>query len=279
MKVSIIGLGLIGGSLAIELRKNKLADYILGVENNKKHAEVALVRGLVDEVVSLEHAVQNSDLVLLAVSADVTKVLLPKLLDLTTHQIVMDVCSIKRNICELVATHPKRKNYISTHPMAGTENSGPNAAIEGLFEGKVVVFVESERSNQQARDLAAKMYEKLDMRIIYMDAKAHDRHAAYVSHISHVSSMALALTVLEKEKNEENIFDLASGGFDSTVRLAKSSSQMWTPIFLENSDNILAVLEEYIYQLTEFKSVIENTDESKMELLITNANGINKILK
>lgn len=278
MRVSVIGLGLIGGSLAIQLKENNFATTILGVENNREHAEIALEKGLVDQVLSLEAAVQNADIVILAVSADITMKLLPELLDLIENQIVIDVCSIKRSVCDLVATHPKRRNYVSTHPMAGTENSGPHAAKEGLFDNKAVVLVESEKSSPEAVKLISEMFEALNMRLVSMNAKEHDRHAAYVSHISHVSSMALALTVLEKEKNEKNIFNLASGGFDSTVRLAKSSSQMWTPIFLNNSDNILVVLEEYINQLTNFKKSIENTDKLEVELLINNANRITKIL-
>lgn len=278
MRVSVIGLGLIGGSLAIQLRKNGFASTILGVENNPEHSEIALKKGLVDEVLSLEEAVESADIVIVAVSADMTIKLLPQILDLVKNQIVIDVCSIKRSVCDVVVTHPKRRNYVSTHPMAGTENSGPHAAIEGLFNNKAVVLVENEKSSPSAIKLTTKLFESLNMRIVSMHAKAHDTHAAYVSHISHVSSMALALTVLEKEKNEKNIFYLASGGFDSTVRLAKSSSQMWTPIFMNNSDNILVVLEEYINQLTNFKKSIENKDKSEIELLITNANRINKIL-
>lgn len=278
MRVSIIGLGLMGGSLAIQLRKNNLATSIVGVETNREHAKIALEKGLVDDLLTLEDAVKNSDLVILAVSADITLQLLPQLLDLVNHQVVVDVCSIKREICDSVSAHPKRKNLVSTHPMAGTENSGPQAAIENLFENKAVVFIEREKSCPKALRLISKLFENIKMRIIYMNAREHDRHAAYVSHISHVSSMALALTVLEKEKDEKNIFNLASGGFDSTARLAKSSSKMWTSIFINNSDNILIVLEEYISQLSKFKESIEKNDKSKIDLLINNANKIAKIL-
>jgi len=279
MNVSIIGLGLIGGSLAIQLKKNGFTTSIIGVEANAEHAELAIEKGLVDRVVSLEDAIANSDIVILAVSAEITLKLLPQVLDLVDQQVVIDVCSIKRSVCELVSIHSKRKNYVSTHPMAGTENSGPKAAIENLFENKAVVFVEREKSSEKAFKLVSELFVAINMRIIYMNAIEHDIHAAYVSHISHISSMALAITVLEKEKNEKDIFNLASGGFDSTVRLAKSSAQMWTSIFTNNSDNILVVLEEYIDQLSNFKQLIESGNTSEINLLINKANKISKILK
>jgi len=279
MNVSIIGLGLIGGSLAIQLRKNGFSTSIVGVETNTEHAKLAIEKGLVDNVVSLEEAVANSDIVVLAVSAEVTLKLLPQVLDLVDQQVVIDVCSIKRSICQLVSTHVNRKNYVSIHPMAGTENSGPQAAVEDLFKNKAVVLVEQERSSDRAIKLISELFVNINMRIIYMNAIEHDMHVAYISHISHISSMALAITVLEKEENEKNIFDLASGGFDSTVRLAKSSAQMWTSIFTNNSDNILVVLEEYIDQLSKFKQLIENENTSEINLLINKANKISKILK
>jgi len=279
MRVSIIGLGLIGGSIALDLRRNGFASSILGVENNSEHEKIALERKIVDEVVSMEVAVNNSDIIILAVSADVTVKLLPQLLDKVNNQIVIDVCSIKRKVCDSVSAHPKRQNFVATHPMAGTENSGPKAVLEGLFENKVVVFVDKSKSGKMAVDTIAKMFKGLKMRIISMEVEEHDMHTAYVSHISHLSSMALALTVLEKEENKKNIFDLASGGFESTVRLAKSSSEMWTSIFINNSDNILVVLDEYIRQLSKFKISMEASDASKIESLINNSNKINKILK
>ena len=186
MKISIIGIGLIGGSLAIQLRKNGFATSIIGVENNTEHARIALKRGIVDDVLSLKDAVESSDIVILAVSADITLKLLPQILDLVNHQIVIDVCSIKRRVCDLISSHSKRMNYVSTHPMAGTENSGPQSAIENLFENKAVVFVEKEKSSSKAIKLISEMFENIKMRIIYMHAKEHDMHVAYVSHISHV---------------------------------------------------------------------------------------------
>lgn len=278
MIVTVVGLGLIGGSFALQLKRNGFANEVLGVESNKEHAKIAMERKLVDQVLPLSQAVQKADLVLLAVSADATLKLLPSILDLVDQQTVMDVCSIKELICSNIKNHPKRENFVASHPMAGTEYSGPKSAIEGLYNEKTVVLVETEKSGSKALDIINQMYQNLNMRIIKMNAEEHDKHAAYVSHISHVSSMALALTVLEKEKNEKNIFDLAGGGFDSTVRLAKSSPEMWSYIFTNNSKNILAVLDEYIDQVNRFKDLIYSAKKSEINGLIKSANKIEKIL-
>lgn len=278
MIVTVVGLGLIGGSFALQLKKNGFATEVLGVESNEEHAKIAMERKLVDQVLPLSDGVKQADLVLITVSADATLKLLPTILDLVDQQVVMDVCSIKELICSKVESHSKRENFVASHPMAGTEYSGPNAALEGLYHGKTVVLVETEKSSEKALAIVNKMYQNLNMRIITMNAEEHDKHAAYVSHISHVSSMALALTVLEKEKNQKNIFDLAGGGFDSTVRLAKSSPEMWSYIFTNNSKNILAVLDEYIDQVNRFKNLIYNAKESEINGLIKSANKIEKIL-
>lgn len=278
MVVTIIGIGLIGGSLALQLKKNGFSTKIIGVESNSEHAKIALEKGIVDEILSLSEAIQKSDLIVLTVSADTTLSLLPQVLDRVEKQVVVDVCSIKGKVCDVVRNHSKRGRFVASHPMAGTEFSGPNAAIEGLYESKTVVLVEQEKSDETALEKVKALYSNLNMRIISMNAKEHDKHAAYVSHISHVSSMALALTVLEKEKNEKNIFDLASGGFDSTVRLAKSSPEMWSYIFTNNSENILTVLEEYIAQINSFKQFIQEGKQHEINALIKNANRIGGIL-
>jgi len=278
MQVTIIGLGLIGGSMAIDLRKRNFASKIIGVDSNKLHAQTALNIGIVDKIESLETAIEQSDIIILSIPASDTIKLLPKILDKTEHQIVTDVCSVKGNICERIKYHSKRTNYVATHPMAGTENSGPWAAQSGLFDGKAVIFCDSEDSSPQALMTIRKMYEYLNMRALFMNADNHDVHVAYVSHISHISSFALALTVLEKEKNEKNIFDLASGGFDSTVRLAKSSAEMWAPIFEHNTENIRAVLETYINHLEEFKDLIIHNEKEKLIEMMNKANRIKKIL-
>jgi len=278
MQVAIIGLGLIGGSMAIDLRKRNFASKIIGVDSNNLHAQTALNIGIVDKIESLETAIEQSDIIILSIPASDTMKLLPKILDKTEHQIITDVCSVKGNICERIKYHSKRANYVATHPMAGTENSGPWAAQSGLFDGKAVIFCDSEDSSPQALMTIRKMYEYLNMRALFMNAYNHDVHVAYVSHISHISSFALALTVLEKEKNEKNIFDLASGGFDSTVRLAKSSAEMWAPIFEHNTENITVVLETYINHLEEFKDLIIQNEKEKLIEIMNKANRIKKIL-
>ncbi|HAF27476.1 MAG TPA: prephenate dehydrogenase [Bacteroidales bacterium] len=278
MRISIIGLGLIGGSMAIDLKKRGFANHIIGVDSNNLHAHTALHIGLVDEIGMLENAIEKTDLVILAIPANETIRLLPKILDLVKAQIVIDTCSIKGNICERVKYHKNRSNYVATHPMAGTENSGPWSALSGLFDGKAVIFCDTEESKPEYLVQVRKMYDFLNMRPLFMNAFNHDVHAAYVSHISHISSFALALTVLDKEKNEKNIFDLASGGFDSTVRLAKSAADMWTPVFEHNSDNIISVLDTYIEKLNEFKDAIENNNSIQINDLIQKANRIKKIV-
>lgn len=278
MKVCIIGMGLIGGSMAIDLKKRGFAKHVIGVDSNKLHAHTAEKLGLADEICDLEEGIQRSDLVILATPANASFTLLPKILDLVNHQIITDVGSIKKNICEQVKHHPKRRQYIAAHPMAGTEHSGPWAAIPNLFDGKAVIITEAEDCDTESLALVKDLYEILNMHIVYMSAHHHDVHAAYVSHISHISSFALALTVLEKEKNEKNIFDLASGGFDSTVRLAKSSADMWTPIFEQNSENISAVLDNYIEQLKEFRDQIIHKKTEEINQKINKANHIKRVL-
>ncbi|MFP4023534.1 MAG: prephenate dehydrogenase [Thiohalospira sp.] len=278
MRISIIGLGLIGGSMAIDLRKRGFAKKITGVETNHLHAHTALNIGLVDEILELNEAIENSDLIIMAIPANETINLLPKILDQVDYQIVTDTCSIKGNISERIRYHNKRANYVASHPMAGTEHSGPWAAQPGLFDGKAIIFCDAEDSSEHALSTIKKMYEYLNMRPLYMNAYNHDVHVAYVSHISHISSFALALTVLDKEKNEKNIFNLASGGFDSTVRLAKSSADMWSSIFENNAENVISVLDTYIEKLNDFKKAINESNTNKMNELINKANHIKKIL-
>src|SRR6056297_413675 len=277
MQISIIGLGLIGGSIAIDLRKRGFARRITGVESNHLHAHTALNIGMVDEILGLNEAIENSDLIIMAIPANETISLLPKILDRINDQIVTDTCSIKGNITERIKYHNKRANYVASHPMAGTEHSGPWAAQSGLYDGKAVIFCDVEDSSPEALKIVRKMYDYLNMRHIYMNAYNHDVHVAYVSHISHISSFALALTVLDKEKNEKNIFDLASGGFDSTVRLAKSSADMWSTIFENNSENVISVLDTYIDKLNDFKTAINESNSNKINELIQNANRNKKI--
>lgn len=279
MQIGIIGIGLIGGSMAIDLKKRGFADRVVGVENDHLHAAAALEIGLVDEVVSLDDCVAGSDIIVVATPVNAAIRLIPEILDKVETQIVTDVCSTKEKINEIVHYHPKRKNFVAFHPMAGTEYSGPWAALPGLFDGRAGIICNAEDSDVRAVEMVKKMYDCLNMRIIFMRAAHHDVHTAYVSHISHITSFALALTVLEKEKNEKNIFDLASGGFSSTVRLAKSNADMWAPIFAQNRENVLTVLDTYIEKMQEFKKCIAEYDENGVKELIHNANKIKRIIR
>ncbi len=279
MTISIIGIGLIGGSMSLALKEKGFADKVIGVDANKLHCEKALALGLVDEIKELTEAVMASDLVILATPINAAESLLPLVLDLCDKQVVMDVGSTKKTICESVATNPQRGRFVATHPMWGTEYSGPEAAVKGAFENKAAVICSKEDSDADAVALVEKVYGLLGMHLVYMNAEAHDIHVAYVSHISHITSFALANTVLEKEREEDAIFELASGGFESTVRLAKSNPAMWVPIFMQNRDNVLDVLNEHIAQLRKFKACLEKENFDYLKELIENANGISRILK
>ena len=279
MTVTIIGTGLIGGSMALALKRNKIAKRIIGIDSNKTHIRKALELKLINETLPLNDAVQQSDLIILAIPVDSTRQLLPKIMDQVSSQVVMDVGSTKGPIVASIEGHPKRSRFVATHPMWGTEHSGPEAAEKNAFKGKVTVITDKEKSDTDAFGLVKRIYEKLQMKILYMNAIEHDLHTAYVSHISHITSFAVANTVLEKEMKEKTIFDLASGGFESTVRLAKSNPAMWVQIFLQNRSNILDVLEEHIHQLEMFRNVIKEQNEDELKNLITHANKIRKILK
>lgn len=280
MQVGIIGIGLIGGSMAIDLKRRGFADKVVGVDNDTVHAAAAKQIGLVDDIVTYDECIATSDIIVVAVPVSAAIKILPDILDrLNEGQIVTDVCSTKERLNESVHYHPKRRQYVAAHPMSGTEYSGPWAAITGLFDGRAGIICNAEDSDIKAVDTIRKMYDCLNMRIIYMRASNHDVHTAYISHLSHITSFALALTVLEKEKNEKNIFDLASGGFSSTVRLAKSNAEMWTPIFFQNKDNILTVLDAYIDKLKEFRKDIADYNEEGVKDLINNANKIKRIIR
>jgi prephenate dehydrogenase len=279
MKITIIGLGLIGGSLAIALKENGFADEIIGVENNKKHAEKALQLGLIDKIETLQTAVNQSNIIIVATPVDSMTTILPQVLDLVNQQIVIDVGSTKRPILAAVSEHPKRNRFVATHPMAGTEYSGPEAAIRHLFTGKNVVLCDIENSDDDVVKSVEKLYKSLFMKLIYMNGEEHDIHTAYISHISHICSFALATTVLEKEKKEYRIFELASTGFDSTVRLAKSNPDTWIPIFRQNQDNILDVLDEYINNLLKIKGLMLADAYTTLKTELERGNEIKRILR
>jgi prephenate dehydrogenase len=279
MDVTIIGTGLIGGSMAIALKEKNIAQKIFGVESSPQHADDALKLGLVDEINELEEAISKSGLIILAVPVNTAEKMIVSILDKVDQQIVMDLGSTKNAICEAAKKSKNRNRFVATHPMWGTEFSGPQAAVAGAFKGNAVVICNKENSDLDALDFAENLYRALGMNLLYMNAAAHDVHAAYVSHISHITSFALANTVLEKEKEEEAIFGMASGGFESTVRLAKSNPEMWVPIFQENRENVLDVLNEHISQLKKFKSCLEKENYKYLTELIQNSNKIKRILK
>lgn len=280
MIVTIIGIGLIGGSMAISLKESGYAQEIIGVDKEQANLDKAIRRRLIDREASLETGIAEADVVILATPVDAMRSLLPAILDaIQAHQTLLDVGSTKEQLLEMVEQHPNRKRYVATHPMAGTEYSGPEAAIPHLFDNKACVFVDIHDSAPDAVATAETLYGALKMNISTLDRKSHDVHCAYVSHISHIASFALALTVLEKEKDEQRIFDLASSGFSSTVRLAKSSAAMWTPIFRQNRDNVLDVLDEHIQQLSEFRTLLIKQNFQAFYDKIEAANQITKILK
>lgn len=278
MVIAIVGIGLIGGSLAITLKENGFARKIIGVDLSQENLDKAIRRRLIDVDMSLVEAIAEADIIILSTPVDVMMDLLPTVLDRVDTQVVMDVGSTKEWLLKKVQNHPKRGNFVATHPMAGTEYSGPEAAIPNLFDHKCTVICNKEESDPAALEKVIQLYESIPMGIVYLDAKSHDIHTAYVSHISHISSFALALTVLAKEQDEDRIFELASGGFGSTVRLAKSSPDMWVPIFRQNRDNVLDVLDEHINQLARFRSLLIKKDFKSFYQLIVDSNKIKKIL-
>jgi len=279
MIVTIIGTGLMGGSMALTLKEKGLATQVIGVDASEQHLTQALDLGIIDQATSLNEAVALSNLIIIATPINAAENLLPQILDLVEKQVVMDVGSTKNNICKIASAHSKRGRFVATHPMWGTEYSGPAAAVKNAFTDKATVICAKEDSDPDAAALVEQVYQTLGMHLLYMEAAAHDVHVAYISHISHITSFALANTVLEKEKEEDAIFELASGGFESTVRLAKSNPSMWVPILMQNKDNVLDVLNEHISQLCKFKASLEEDNSDYLLELIEKANGIKRILK
>ena len=279
MKITIIGLGLIGGSLAIDLRKNKFATELVGVDASEEHADQALKIGLVDRVENLEDGVKNADIVIIAIPVDKEVIVLPKVLDLISiSTTVTDMSSTKRVIIESVKNHPRRKNFVPAHPMSGTENSGPTAALADLFKGRITILCNQADSGPQHLAMIEKMFQTLGMSIAYMSADEQDHSTAFVSHLPHAAAYALANAVQSNE-DRNIIFDLASGGFNSTVRLAKSSSTMWQPIFQQNRNYVVESLNVYIKHLKEFRDCLQNEEDDKLHDLIVNANKIRGILE
>ena len=278
--ITIVGVGLISGSFALAMKEKGFAQKVIGVSRTQASLEKAMQLGIIDEALPLEDAVKQSDFIYVAIPVDVTIPVMRQIMDLLNDkQIVADAGSTKYALCKALEDHPMRKRFVATHPMWGTEYSGPEAAVRGAFEGRACVICEKEKSDKDAVEVVENIYRSFGMHITYMDAQNHDTHAAYVSHISHITSFALANTVLEKEKEEDAIFELAGGGFESTVRLAKSNPAMWAPIFMQNRENVLDVLNEHISQLRKFKASLEKENLEYLTELMENANKIKRILK
>ena len=275
MKAAVIGIGLIGGSFALTLKDKGICEEVIGVDNSERNRAKAVELGLVDRTLPLDEAIPAADLIVLATPVDSIPLLAVKVLNKVDRQVVIDMGSTKQELCEVIAQHPRRGRFVATHPMWGTEYSGPEAAVHDGFEGRTVVLCDG----ADALKLVEDIYRKIGMPIKYMSSEEQDTHTAYVSHISHITSFALALTVLEKEREEEHIFDLAGGGFESTVRLAKSSPETWAPIFMQNKYNVLDVLREHIHQLQIFRRLLEKDDTEGLKQMMQRANRINRIIK
>lgn len=279
MNVFIIGTGLIGGSMARDIKKLYPDARIHGIDTNPEHIQQAMQLGFIDSEAAYRD-MQQAEIVIVGIPVDALVLELPRILDAVGDEtVVLDAGSTKSLICRTVALHPRRRNYLACHPITGTEFSGPSAAKEGLFRGKMNIICEVEKTAFKLQEKALDLFQQLGMRIRYMNPEAHDKHIAYVSHLSHISSFMLGKTVIEKEKNDRDIFDMAGSGFESTVRLAKSSPAMWTPIFEQNRENVLEILDEYIQNLESFKELLLNNDYTAIYTEMDNTNKIKEILK
>lgn len=278
MKVFVIGVGLIGGSMALDIQKEYPKAIIYGIDTNEKHLKEAQELNVIHHKASFKDLI-NADIVIVSIPVDIQLEIIPKVLnEINDNSLVFDVGSTKQGICEVLKNHKRRRNFLAVHPIAGTEFSGPKAAISGLFDKKTNIICEVEKTAFKLQEKALEIFSKLGMRIRYMDAKSHDKHIAYVSHLSHISSFMLGKTVINKEKNERDIFDMAGSGFASTVRLAKSSPAMWTPIFKQNKENVIETLEEYINNLQQFKKLMQQDNFSEIFNEMENTNHIKQIL-
>jgi prephenate dehydrogenase len=278
-KIYIIGVGLIGGSFALEIKKIFPDSNIIGIDNSKENLDQAINLGIIDAIGSIDD-ITNPFMILLAIPVKSIINILPNVLDKSTlDTIVIDFGSTKNSICKSVINHKNRSNFVAAHPIAGTEFSGPNAAHYGLFDNKNIIICEHEKSNENIINTALEIFSKMNMIVSYMDSISHDKHIAYVSHLSHLSSFMLGKTVMDEEESEKNIFDMAGSGFESTVRLAKSSPKMWTDIFDDNKANVLKSLSDYINNLEHIKDLIESNKFEELESQLKKTNYIKKILK
>ena len=278
MKIYVIGIGLIGGSMVLDLKDTLQDVEIVGVDSNKTHLEQALELGIIDRIGAMD-SIAEADRVILSTPVKDSMKLLPELLDqLHSDALLWDVGSTKEQLCKLVVDHSKRDQFLAVHPIAGTEFSGPKAAHKGLFSGKPQILCEPNKTRPDLLLWAKQTFRQMGMYLRFMEAEAHDKHMAYVSHLSHISSFMLGKTVLEKEEDENNIFDLAGSGFESTVRLAKSSPAMWTPIFEQNKENVIETLDAYIQNLEHFKVLLEQDDYKSLFEEMKNTNQLTSIL-
>lgn len=277
--IFVIGVGLIGGSLCLDIKKIYPKVKVYGIDTSIENLDMAVKLNLIDYKSSLDF-LYKADLVLISTPVDVAnKIIIDVLNNINSKSLVIDFGSTKTNICSTVDNHKKRRNYLASHPIAGTEFSGPNAAFSGLFKNKTMILCDTEKTDPNLLASAETIFRTMDMNIRYMDSFSHDKHIAYVSHLSHISSFMLGKTVMDKEKNENNIFDMAGSGFESTVRLAKSSPEMWTPILELNKENIVESLEEYIMNLNNFKNLLQNDKFGELKNQMTRTNYIKNILK
>ena len=277
--IFVIGVGLIGGSLCLDIKKIYPKVKVYGIDTSSENLDLALKLDLIDYKSSLD-VIYKADLVLLSTPVDVAnKIIIDVLNNINSTSLVIDFGSTKTNICSKVENHKNRKNYLASHPIAGTEFSGPNAAFLGLFNKKTMILCDTEKTDPNLLASAENIFRSMNMNIRYMDSLSHDKHIAYVSHLSHISSFMLGKTVMDKEKNENNIFDMAGSGFESTVRLAKSSPEMWAPILELNKENIVESLDEYIMNLNSFKNLLQNDKFGQLKTQMTQTNYIKNILK
>ena len=278
-KIYVIGVGLIGGSFAIDMRKLFPKSTIIGIDHSEIHLQKALDLKLIDETSELSK-INNPDIIVISVPVKSILNILPIVLkSVNNNSLVIDFGSTKKSICQIVKDHPNRQNFLATHPIAGTEFSGPAAAHAGLFEGKNIIICDKDKTDKSILELGLKIFNLMKMKIGYMDSDSHDKHIAYVSHLSHISSFMLGKTVMDEEKNEKNIFDMAGSGFESTVRLAKSSPEMWTDIFEDNKKNIIKSLDDYIENLVHINSLIKKDRFNEVESQLKSTNYIKTILK
>ena len=279
MKIYIIGIGLIGGSFAMEMRKLFPNSTIIGIDKSENNINKAYELGIIDKKSCLSE-ISDADIILVSVPVKSIINLLPNILDkVNKNSLVIDFGSTKNSICDVIKDHPNRENFLATHPIAGTEFSGPTAAHKGLFANKNIIICDKHRTNQSRLEIALKIFKSMKMKVSYMNPDSHDKHIAYVSHLSHLSSFMLGKTVMDEEKNEKNIFDMAGSGFESTVRLAKSSPEMWTDIFEDNKENIIKSLDDYIENLIQINNLIKDDRFNEIELQLKSTNYIKTILK